>query len=181
MDPMNRAHCSHCRQSFYIASNQPRRFRCPFCRARLEAAPPAQHGDRPALPFALAPLPSAEPGSYEERRATYRSIVAFVDERRQRLYSRERDVGLRWRDGTAIYRAAWIEDTRELYLVQLGAPDQGGGHVELLAAGLQVEELEDAVSGWREAQDDGDQSLGWLRDRLRRLLARRHAVAAPAG
>jgi hypothetical protein len=181
MARMNQARCSHCQQRFYIASTQPPRFRCPICRARLEAAPPVQRGDRPTLPFALAPMPRAGPGSYEERSATYRSIVAFVDERPQRLYSRERDVGLRWRDGTAIYRAAWIQDTGELYLVQLGAPDQGGGHVELLAAGLKIEELEGAVSGWREAQEDGDHSLDWLRDRVRRLLPRREAVAAPTG
>jgi hypothetical protein len=168
---MNQARCSHCRERFYIGSTRPRGLRCPFCRARLEAAPPVWRGDRPALPFALTPLPSAAAGTYEERTPTYRSIGAFIGERRQRLYSRERDMGLRWREGTAIYRAAWVEDTGELYLVQLGTPDEGGGHVELLAAGLKLEELEPALAGWREAQDGGDRSLDWLRDRVRRLLA----------
>lgn len=67
---------------------------------------------------------------------------------------------------------------RELYLAQLGTPDRGGGHVELLAAGLEFQELEEAVCGWREAQDDGDHSLDWLRDRVRRLTANGRALAA---
>jgi hypothetical protein len=51
-----------------------------------------------------------------------------------------------------------------VYLVQLGAPEEGGGHVELLAAGLARPELEAALSGWREAHDHCE--LQWLRDRL---------------
>ena len=108
---------------------------------------------------------------------TYGSITKFVYERPRRLYSRERDVGLRWRDGAALYRAAWIEDTGELYLVQLGPPDKGGGRVELLAAGVAIDDLGDAVSGWREAQDEGDHSLDWLRGRVRRLMGREVAMA----
>jgi hypothetical protein len=137
-----------------------------------------QPDDRPGLPHAFMPMPSAKAGSFELNSASYGSIVEFIDERRQRLYSRERDVGLRWRDGRTIYRAAWIEDTGELYLVQLGTPDRGGGHVELLAAGLEIQELQEAMAGWREAQDDGDQSLDWLRDRVRRLTANGRALAA---
>jgi hypothetical protein len=178
MDRMNQARCSHCRQRFYIGSKQPRRLRCPFCSVRLDPAPPTQLDDRPGLPHAFVPMPSAKAGSFELNSATYGSIIEFIDERRERLYSRERDVGLRWRASKAIYRAAWIEDTGELYVVQLGTPDQGGGHVELVAAGLEIEELEEAVPGWREAQDDGDQSLDWLRDRVRRLPAREGAVTA---
>jgi hypothetical protein len=169
MDRMNQARCPHCRVRFYIGAKQPRRLRCPRCCARLDAAPPAEAGERPPLPFAFTPVPSADPDSYEGNRATYRSLIPFVDERRQRLLSRERDVGLRWRDGTALYRAAWIEDTGELYLVQLGAPDEGGGHVELIAAGLEIEQVEQGLSGWQEAQDHGDHSLDWLRERVRRL------------
>lgn len=175
---MNQGRCSHCRQRFYIGPKQPRRLRCPFCRFRLDAAPPQQPDDRPALPHAFMPMPRATAGSFEPNSATYASIVDFVEARRQRLYSRERDVGLRWRDGETTYRAAWIDDTRELYLVQLGAPDRGGGHVELLAAGLDIEELQAAVAGWREAQDDGDHSLDWLRDRIRHLTARAGASIA---
>jgi hypothetical protein len=142
--------------------------------------PPAQASEPPPLPFAFTPIPGAEPDSYAADGATYPSVISFVDERRQRLYSRERDVGLRWRDGTAIYRAAWVEDTGELYLMQLGAPDEGGGHIELLAAGLEIEELEDALSGWKKAQGDGNHSLDWLRDRVRRLLAPKGTAIEPA-
>jgi hypothetical protein len=178
LDRMNQARCSHCRQRFCIGPKQPRRLRCPFCRFRLDPEPPTQLDDRPVLPHAFVPIPSATTGSFEPNSATYASIVDFVEARRQRLYSRERDVGLRWRDGETTYRAAWIEDTREFYLVQLGAPDRGGGHVELLAAGLEIEALQEAVAGWREAQDDGDHSLDWLRDRVRCLTVHAAAMAA---
>jgi len=114
----------------------------------------------------------------EPKNTTYGSIGDFIYARRERVYSRERDVGLRWRDGGALHRAAWIEDTGELYLVQLGPPHEGGDRVELLAAGVAIEDLEEAVSGWREAQDDGEHSLDWLRDRARLLMAREGAMAA---
>ena len=129
-------------------------------------------------PITLPPPPVAASGSYEKRAGTYRSMAGFLRQRQQRLFSRERDVGLRWRDGEALYRAAWIQDTRELDLVQLGAPEQGGGHVELLAGGVEAEALEEDLAGWQEAQDDGDHSLEWLRRRVRGLLARERAVAA---
>jgi hypothetical protein len=112
------------------------------------------------------------------KNTTYGSIGDFIYRRRERLYSRERDVGLRWRDGGALHRAAWIEDTGELYLVQLGPPHEGGGRVELLVAGVELEDLEEAVSGWREAQDESEHSLEWLRDRARRLVAPDGAMAA---
>jgi hypothetical protein len=64
--------------------------------------------------------------------------------------------------------------------MQLGAPDEGGGHIELLAAGLEIEELEDALSGWKKAQGDGNHSLDWLRDRVRRLLAPKGTAIEPA-
>ena len=120
-------------------------------------------------PPGLLPVPFAAPGSYDERSTTFRSLSAFLRERPQRFESRERDVGTRWRDRGAIYRAAWIEATGELYVVQLGATERGGGHVELLAAGVRVEDLERAFAGWPAAQDRGGDSLGWLRDRVRRL------------
>lgn len=112
----------------------------------------------------LVPIMVAAPGSYPADELTYSSIAAFVREARARLHSPELDLGLHWRDRGALYRAAWIEDTGEVYVVQLGAPDEGGGHVELLAAGLNREELERALSGWRDAHDRHE--LQWLRDRL---------------
>jgi hypothetical protein len=121
----------------------------------------------PPTPRDLPPVPSADPGSFPRSATTYRSLADFLRERPQRRRSRERDVGLRWRDGHALYRAAWIEDTGELYLVQLGATGDGGGHVELLAGGLDHARMEAAVAGWRQAQDRDDHSLEWLRDRMR--------------
>ena len=76
---MNQGSCSHCRQRFYIGSKQPRRLRCPFCRVRLDPAPPQQLDDRPALPHAFMPMPSATADSCEPNRATYASIVDFID------------------------------------------------------------------------------------------------------
>jgi hypothetical protein len=125
------------------------------------------------VPVELLPVPAAEPGSYDRRGITYRSAAAFLRERPRRLRSRERDIGLRWRDGSAMYRAAWVEATGELYLVQLGAPEAGGGHVELLADGLGLEELDEALPDWRHEQDRGRHSLDWFRSRVRALIARR--------
>ena len=112
----------------------------------------------------LVPIVAAAPGSYRAGPLTYPSIAAFVREDSARLHSPELDLGLHWRDRGSLYRAAWIEDTGEVYLVQLGAPDEGGGHVELLAGGLMWAELEAALRGWREAHDQSE--LQWLRDRL---------------
>jgi hypothetical protein len=116
------------------------------------------------LDLDLVPIVTAAPGSYRAGPLTYPSIAAFVRHDSARLHSPELDLGLHWRHRGSLYRAAWIEDTGEVYLVQLGAPEEGGGHVELLAAGLARPELEAALSGWREAHDRCE--LQWLRDRL---------------
>jgi hypothetical protein len=118
----------------------------------------------------LVPITVAAPGSYPPGELTYSSIAAFVREDRARLRSPELDLGLHWRDRGELYRAAWIEETGEVYVVQLGAPEQGGGHVELLAARLSPEGLETALRGWREAHDRCE--LQWLRDRLASGAAR---------
>src|SRR5437588_730430 len=117
-----------------------------------------------AIDLDRVPIVAAAPGSYRSGPFTYSSIAAFVRGDTARLQSPESDLGLHWRDRGALYRAAWIEDTGEVYLVQLGPSEQGGGHVELLAAGLSRAKLEAALSGWREAHDR--QELQWLRDRL---------------
>jgi hypothetical protein len=165
-------HCSHCRQGFYIKRRQPGPSRCPLCGERLEAAESASGDGRPPLPIGLLPVARARPGSYPRRRGSYPSLIEFVRACRRRLYSRERDVGLRWRDGSALYRAAWVEETGELYVVQLGPTEEGGGHVELLAAGVTRDELEQGLAGWPEAVGER-RSLDWLRRRARRLSSRR--------
>ena len=112
----------------------------------------------------------ATPGSYPETAATYGSITEFAAARPARIASRERDFGLAWRDGPAVYRAAWVADTGELYVVQLGAPAHGGGHVELLAEGADIDLVQRALAGWRVACG-ADGSLEWLRERVARRLS----------
>jgi hypothetical protein len=112
----------------------------------------------------LVPIMVAAPGSYPPGPRTYSSIAAFVRENRARLHSPELDLGLHWHDHEVLYRAAWIEETGEVYVVQLGAPEQGGGHVEVLATGLALEALQGALRGWREAHEH--QQLAWLREHV---------------
>ena len=97
---------------------------------------------------------------------TYLSLGAFYASDPARRHSRERDFGLFWRSLQGpTYRAAWVRDTRELYLFQhaLGAP--GGGSVHLLALTLDEPELERRLDGWADVCGSAG-SLEWL---LRRM------------
>jgi hypothetical protein len=115
------------------------------------------------------------------RRGTtrYRSIARFYAADPRRGRSRERDVGLWWRDAAdgPLHRAAWVCDTGELYLVRLGPAEEGGGEVEVLARVDDGERLERALEGWRE-RCGAPRSLTWLRERARSLSGRVR-VAAP--
>jgi hypothetical protein len=87
-----------------------------------------------------------------QRDGRYPSLAAFYNADTRRLSSRELDVGLWWReeiDGP-LHRAAWIEETGELYLVRSGPAAKGGGSVEVLASADSRESLEEVLSGWRE-------------------------------
>jgi hypothetical protein len=116
-------------------------------------------------------------------RTRYKTLQGFyaADDRRAR--SRERDVGLWWRESAdgPLHRAAWICDTGELYLVRLGAPEQGGGSVEVLTTVAEEDRLERVLDGWRRHCGE-PQSLSWLRARVARLgdrvSAKRAEVAA---
>jgi hypothetical protein len=119
------------------------------------------------LDTTLPTFVTAEPGSYPDTAATFASITAFTSAAQARISSRERDFGLAWRDGGAVYRAAWIADTGELYVVQLGSPATGGGHVELLVAGASMERVARALAGWRDVCGRPD-SMAWLRERAAR-------------
>ena len=109
----------------------------------------------------------------------YRSMARFYAADPRRRASRERDVGLWWRDAAdgPLHRAAWVCDTGELYLVRLGPSEEGGGEVELLARVEDGERLERALVGWRE-RCGAPRSLSWLRERARRLSGRM-LMAAP--
>jgi hypothetical protein len=115
------------------------------------------------------------------RRARYRSLTHFYTADERRVHSRERDVGLWWRERAdgPLHRAAWVNDTGELYLVRLGPPDQGGGEVEVLATVSDHERMESVLEGWRE-QCGRPRSLTWLRERAGRLGKRVRVVPGMA-
>ena len=94
----------------------------------------------------------------------------------RRRESAERDFGLRWRSATgATYRAAWIEETGELYAVRHSGADEDAEVTVLARVGAEV--LERALAGWRRICDAGDPgSYEWLVERA--AGARR--AAAPA-
>jgi len=102
--------------------------------------------------------------------ARYPSLASFYNADERRLNSRERDIGLWWREGQddPLHRAAWVAETGELYLVRLGPPEEGGGRVEVLARVEEQDRLERALSGWRERCGQ-PRSLNWLRARVTRL------------
>ena len=174
---MNYLQCEYCGQRFYTGAGQSHIVAgCLLCGGNLRtinrpperpsAVGPADH--RPPLPLALLPLAAADPGSYPEARTCHRSLSDFARSKVSRVHSRERDFGLHWPRGSTVYRAAWIEATEELYIVQLGAPSDGGGHVELLGvAGL--EQLEEALAGRRDVVDQSN-TLHWLFSQTRRHL-----------
>ncbi len=96
----------------------------------------------------------------------YPSLIAFYNADPHRLSSREQDVGLWWRDNAdgPLHRAAWVEETGELYLVRLGPAAEGGGGVEVLARVGDAGRLERLLRGWRE-RCGRPGSLRWLRRR----------------
>jgi hypothetical protein len=97
----------------------------------------------------------------------YRSLASFYTADERRIHSRELDVGLWWReepDGP-LHRAAWVNDTGELYLVRLGSREDGGGKVEVLATVAERGRVEEMLEGWRERCGEL-RSLSWLRRRV---------------
>ena len=110
----------------------------------------------------------------------YGSLQSFYTADPRRVSSRERDVGLWWREDAdgPLHRAAWVSDTGELYVVQLGPAEEGGGQVEVLATVLDGEQLERALDGWRERCGE-PRSLSWLRERAFR--SQRVLCGTPAG
>jgi hypothetical protein len=112
----------------------------------------------------------------------YRSLASFYTADDRRIHSRERDIGLWWREDVdgPLHRAAWVGDTGELYLVRLGSVEEGGGQVEVLATVLDSEQLDRALEGWRERCGE-PRSLSWLRERAASARAGpRTPVGTPA-
>ena len=96
--------------------------------------------------------------------------------------SLERDVGRFWRSRRgATFRAAWLHDTGELYLVQHALDGRGGGMVHLLPPTMGESELERRLAGWPDVSDR-EGSLEWLLARVRgRTPARRPSRAGLPG
>jgi hypothetical protein len=107
-----------------------------------------------------------------QQRQRYSSLASFYTADDRRINSRERDVGLWWREHAdgPLHRAAWVSDTGELYLVRLGPADDGGGQVEVLATVPDSEQLDEVLAGWRERCGE-PRSLSWLRERAALSLA----------
>jgi hypothetical protein len=103
------------------------------------------------------------------------SLEAFYAADRRRRHSRERDVGLFWRGrGASTFRAAWIQETGEVYLFRHGLPADGGGTVDLVERRFGLGELHTAIRGYGEICGRRD-SLAWFLDRVG---ARQLATAA---
>jgi len=112
---------------------------------------------------------------------TYLSLAAFYASDPRRRSSRERDVGLWWRsDRGPTYRAAWVQETGELYLFQHALTGPGSGSVHLISGTFDAADLDDQLDGWRERCGRAG-SLEWLLDAVSRPVAGRPpAEARPA-
>jgi hypothetical protein len=104
-----------------------------------------------------------EPADRSDR---YQSLSSFYSADHRRRASREQDVGLQWRVGAEgpIYRAAWVRETGELYVIRLGPLQDGKGEVVVLGRASDRGQLEEVLEGWRDVCYQPD-SMTWLRDR----------------
>jgi len=103
---------------------------------------------------------------------TYLSLGAFYAADRRRATSRERDVGLWWRARGPLartYRAAYVEATGELYVMQHEGM-RGGGQVQVLGRFDSFAELHRLIAGWEDVCGEPG-SIDWLTARLGRALA----------
>jgi hypothetical protein len=110
---------------------------------------PAQH-----IPRAVAPLPGF--------RETHSSLAAFYAADARRWPSAEVDLGLRWHGaGVSTYRAAFVEDTGELYVFEHVRADGGGGLVLVHERHFAERDVATAFAGWRDVCG-AERSLDWL-------------------
>jgi hypothetical protein len=102
----------------------------------------------------------------------YHSLDAFYAADKRRCHSRERDFGLAWRGSHgATYRAAWVQETGEVYVFKHGHPLDGGGTVEVAQRRFGLGQLHARLAGYQDVCGRYG-SLGWLLDRLRHEPAR---------
>lgn len=97
---------------------------------------------------------------------TFLSLGAFYAADKRRDISREHDLGLWWLGDdwhAPRFRAAWVAETGEMYVMQHEGT-AGGGHVDIVATGT-LEELEARLEGWRDMVGEWG-SLRWLLERL---------------
>jgi hypothetical protein len=106
----------------------------------------------------------------KEAMPTYPSLGAFYIADRRRATSRERDVGLWWRGHgphAPTFRAAYVEATGELYVMQHEGT-AGGGRVEVLGSFRSFAELHRLVGGWEDVCGEPG-SIDWLLARMCRI------------
>jgi hypothetical protein len=114
----------------------------------------------------LRPTETYDPAPTGPVGMVYASLEAFYAAVPARHDSSERDFGLWWKDHVgAVYRAAWVAETRELYVCQYLAT-RGDGHVEVLGR-VDLTELEQRLRGWRDVCGS-PRSLEWLSSRAAR-------------
>ena len=110
---------------------------------------------------------------------TYPSLDSFYAGDHRRRTSRERDVGLFWRGrGGVTYRAAWVQATGELYVLEHGRPHCRGGFLRIVGR-YGARELEETFAGWRD-ECGRPLSLDWLLTRAQTSSASWPAVAVGA-
>ena len=87
----------------------------------------------------------------------------------QRAQSREVRYGTLWREFAPVpaYRLAWVQNTGELYAVELSEPDERKDPVEVLGVLWSGPQGEACLAGWS-ARCGEQRSLLWARDRIRR-------------
>ena len=96
---------------------------------------------------------------------SYPTLEAFYIADHRRRHSRERDVGLMWRGRSGeTFRAAWVQETGEVYLFRHGDPLDGGGTVDVLPRRFGLGELHAALRGYADVVG-GRRSLDWFLER----------------
>jgi hypothetical protein len=107
-----------------------------------------------------------------DRSNRYQSLSNFYRANVRRRSSHEQDVGLWWRVGAngPVYRAAWVQETGELYVTRLGRLQDGAGEVVVLGRARDRRQLDAVLEGWRDVCPQPD-SMTWLRHRAARLAA----------